>query len=339
MKRALAGALFAIVFTQAALAAGFTPIEVRAIPIKAFLVGSDQTHFGALEFRGGLELVSRVGEFGSWSGLDFAADGQTIYAVADTGLWFSAKLVEENGTLTGLTDAQIAPLLADNGKEFPTKTAGDAEGLRIVHEKTGDKALVSFEQTTRIRSYTGPTFAEATPKPVKLPKYVTGIRRNQGLESIAIAPTGGALGGATVTIAERSLDDNGNHRAFILSGPKAGPFSIRRSDELDITDAAFLPNGDLLILERRFSFSGGFALHIRRVDGSTIVPGATVDGTVLLAAGSGYQIDNLEGMALRTSATGETLITLISDDNGSMLQRTILLQFALPGDAPLPPPN
>jgi hypothetical protein len=338
MKRALAGALFAIGFAQGALAAGFMPIDVRAIPIRQFLVGSDQTHFGALEFRGGLELVSRVGEFGSWSGLDFGADG-TLYAVADTGLWFSARLVETNGTLTGISDTQIAPLLGDNGKPYPTKGAGDAEGLRIAHEKSGDRAVVSFEQTTRIRSYAGPTFAEATPKPVKLPKFVQGIRRNQGLESIAIAPAVGALGGATVTIAERSLDAAGNHRGFILSGPKTGTFSIRRSDELDITDAAFLPNGDLLILERRFSFSGGFALRIRRIDGSTIVPGATVDGTVLITANNGDQIDNLEGMALRTSEAGETLITLISDNNGSMLQRTILLQFALPGAAPLPPQN
>lgn len=338
MKRALAGALFAIGIAQGALAAGFTPIDVRAIPIRQFLVSSDQTHFGALDFRGGLELVSRVGEFGSWSGLDFGADG-TLYAVADTGLWFTAKLVETNGMLTGLSDTQIAPLLGDNGKPFPTKRAGDAEGLRIAHEKSGDRALVSFEQTTRIRSYAGPTFAEATAKPVTLPKSVKGIRRNQGLESIAIAPAGGLLGGATVTIAERSLDDHGNHRGFVLSGPKAGTFSIRRSDELDITDAAFLPDGDLLILERRFSFSGGFALRIRRIDSGKIVPGATVDGAVLITASNGDQIDNLEGMALRTSATGETLITLISDNNGSMLQRTILLQFALPATAPPPAQN
>jgi hypothetical protein len=338
MKRALAGALFAVGFSQYALAAGFTPIDVRAIPIRQFLVGSDQTRFGALEFRGGLELVSRVGEFGSWSGLDFGADG-TLYAVADTGLWFAAKLVETNGNLTGLSDTRIAPLLGDDGKPFPTKGAGDAEGLRIAHEKSGDKAFVSFEQTTRLRSYAGPAFAPATAKRVTLPKFVKGIRRNLGLESIAFAPAGGALAGAPVTVAERSLDDAGNHRAFILSGPKAGTFSIRRSDELDITDAAFLPNGDLLVLERRFSFSGGFALRIRQIDGSAILPGATVDGTLLITAGNGDQIDNLEGMALRTSETGETLITLISDNNGSMLQRTILLQFALAGAVPPPPQN
>ena len=230
--------------------------------------------------------------------------------------------------------------LATTARNFRPKSAGDAEGLRIVHDKSGDKALVSFEQTTRIRSYAGPTFAPATAKAVKLPKFVKGIRRNLGLESIAIAPTGGALAGATVTIAERSLDDRGNHRGFVLSGPKAGTFAIRRSDELDITDAAFLSDGDLLILERRFSFSGGFALrirqHRRRHDRSRR---DCRRNAFCSTAGNGYQIDNLEGMALRMSATGETLITLISDNNGSMLQRTMLLQFALPGETPPAPKN
>ncbi len=42
-------------------------------------------------------------------------------------------------------------------------------------------------------------------------------------------------------------------------------------------------------------------------------------------------------MAVSTGPSGETLITLCSDDNHSLLQRTLLLQFALPADAtPVP---
>jgi hypothetical protein len=40
----------------------------------------------------------------------------------------------------------------------------------------------------------------------------------------------------------------------------------------------------------------------------------------------------MEGMALHRNANGETIITLVSDDNFSPLQRTLLLQFALVGD-------
>ncbi|HVZ14607.1 MAG TPA: twin-arginine translocation pathway signal, partial [Bauldia sp.] len=47
-------------------------------------------------------------------------------------------------------------------------------------------------------------------------------------------------------------------------------------------------------------------------------------------ADDGDDIDNMEGLAARPGPNGETLLTLISDDNQSLLQRTVLLQFALP---------
>jgi hypothetical protein len=37
----------------------------------------------------------------------------------------------------------------------------------------------------------------------------------------------------------------------------------------------------------------------------------------------------MEGLSIHRSATGETVLTLISDDNFSVLQRTLLLQFVL----------
>jgi hypothetical protein len=37
----------------------------------------------------------------------------------------------------------------------------------------------------------------------------------------------------------------------------------------------------------------------------------------------------MEGLAISKNENGETMLTLISDDNFSMLQRTVLLQFRL----------
>ena len=332
MKHAFPGVLAAILIAGSASAAtpGLAPIEVRAIPIGEFLVGSSETHFGALDFLGGLELNSRDPDFGSWSGLDFSADGKTIYAIADTGLWLSAHLVEDNGHLTDIADIRLGAMRIDGGKLPKKKVDADAEGLRIRHDASGDTALVSFEQTPAVRIYAGPDFSTATPTRIRLPTFVKGLRRNQGLEAMALPPPGSALSGAIVLIAERSLDADGNHRGFILSGSLMGTFSLRRSDDFDVSDAAFLPGGDLLVLERKFSFSAGFAIRIRRITGATIKPGALLDGPVLLAADSRYQIDNLEGLAVRATAGGGTLLTLISDDNNSLFQRTVLLQFALP---------
>jgi hypothetical protein len=58
-----------------------------------------------------------------------------------------------------------------------------------------------------------------------------------------------------------------------------------------------------------------------------LAPGATVDGTELMFADMGYQIDNLEGLSISRADNGDVLFTLVSDDNFSPLQRTILLQF------------
>lgn len=122
-KRTLPGLFLAVLFAGNALAAtpGLAPVEVRAIPIPAFLPGSSQTRFGALEYLGGLELNSRDPEFGSWSGLDFGADGR-IYSIADTGLWLSARLVEDaDGHLTGVNDTKLGAMRIDGGRLPQTK--------------------------------------------------------------------------------------------------------------------------------------------------------------------------------------------------------------------------
>jgi hypothetical protein len=45
------------------------------------------------------------------------------------------------------------------------------------------------------------------------------------------------------------------------------------------------------------------------------------------------EIDNMEGLSIHPGADGERILTLISDDNFSFLQRTLLLQFAWPQKA------
>src|SRR5215475_2696207 len=60
-----------------------------------------------------------------------------------------------------------------------------------------------------------------------------------------------------------------------------------------------------------------------------ISPGALVDGADLLFADMRYQIDNMEGLSIHVDSVGDTVLTLVSDDNFSILQRTVLLQFKL----------
>jgi hypothetical protein len=67
---------------------------------------------------------------------------------------------------------------------------------------------------------------------------------------------------------------------------------------LEITDAALLPSGDLLILECSFSWPEGLLGRIRRIPLSAIRPNALVDGPVLIGADLGEEIDYLDGLSV-----------------------------------------
>ena len=90
-----------------------------------------------------------------------------------------------------------------------------------------------------------------------------------------------------------------------------------------------LPTGDLLILERKFSWLSGLGIRIRRIPLESVAPGAVIDGPSIFEADLGNEVDNMEGIDAHVTAEGETVLTMVSDDNFSMIQRTLLLQFTL----------
>ena len=158
------------------------------------------------------------------------------------------------------------------------------------------------------------------------------LRYNHGMETVARAPANSHLQGARIVIAERSIDEDGNLFAAILEGPERGLFFVARSDGFDVTDGVFLPDGDLLLLERRFSLATGVAMRIRRIAGEDIRAGVLVDGMLLHEADMTHQIDNMESIDWWRRDDGALVIALMSDDNQSILQRTLYLEFVLVGE-------
>ena len=315
-----------------ALAAGFAPEPTRATRIDNFLIGRSQKQFGEFEFAGGLTLTSSNRAFGGLSGIDFEPDGNRVVAISDNGFWFRGTVIREGGKLVGIRDAEWAPMLNSKGKPLGAKRNADAEGLRLTTIDGRLAAYVSFEQTNDLRLYrAAPDLALAVPQPVKLPRSAIGLAKNRGLETVALAPANSPLAGSPILVAERSLDRKGNHRSWIVRGPLAGSFTVARRDEYDVTDGAFLPNGDLLLLERRVIMPFGVGMRLRRIPGDTIRPGALVDGPIVMEADMLNQIDNMEGLAVTTDENGQARITLVSDDNLSVLQRTLMLEFIWQG--------
>lgn len=321
----MAGSGTAVVANDAPILEG----DIRVRPITRFAVGSDENRFGPLTFIGGLEMTSRLRHFGALSGIRFTDDGTHFIGVADTGFWYRGRLERDaEGLPVGIAGFQMRAIPDISGSYSNSKRETDAEGIAI----GSDGALtVSFEREHRISIY-APAGAGFDPRfkgnvDFIVPRWE--LRQNRGFETVAHAPAASALAGARVAISEKSIDKAGNIFAAVLEGPRKGIFKVARTDSYDITDGDFLPNGDLLILERRFSMAESIGMRIRRILGDQIRAGATVDGAVLLEADLLYQIDNMEGLDVWQNDVGEIFVSLVSDDNHSLLQRNLYLEFML----------
>lgn len=324
-------ALFAALLMSATAQAQSLPPQ-EAIPVKTrqienFKVGSDQKVFGKLEFVGGIEMSSSNALLGAISAIRFRPDGRSFVAIMDTGHWLEGRIERDaRGRLSGVSDLIGTSMMDNKGRSEQVKSRMDAEGLAF-HD---GEVLVSYEGHHRVDVYPDPGFSQSKPLrsiPFLIPK--NELKDNRSFETLVVAPNSSPLAGAPVLIAEASFDKNDNLYAAVLEGPLKGVFGVREKEPFAITDGAFLPNGDLLILERRFGFSQGIGMEIRRIPGDTIKPGAVVEGEVLLEADMGYQIDNMEGIDVIAMPDGDIRVIVVSDDNHSILERNLMLEFRL----------
>jgi len=95
------------------------------------------------------------------------------------------------------------------------------------------------------------------------------------------------------------------------------------------TGAATLADGDVLVLERRYTLRDGVAARLRRLDAKTITPGARLQTELIAEFRPPLTVDNFEGIETRRDAKGRTLVYIVSDDNFNPLQQTLLLMFEL----------
>jgi hypothetical protein len=303
-------------------------VEIRSRPLRHFSVADrSRRQFGRLTFRSGLVLDSAAQAFGGFSGLWRSADGGELVAIADNAQWLTASIdTDDDGSLSGLSRAVMAPILGADGRPLRRTRYYDTEGLAIV----GGTAFVSTERTHAVMRFDWSRRGVLSHgQLVGIPRETERLPDNGGLEAIDAAPPNSALAGALVGIAERSRSgDDAPTAGFILTGAQRGAFMVARAGNYDVTDISFLPSGELLVLERRFSLFGGLSARIRLIRANAVRPGALVDGPVIFESDPSQEIDNMEGMSLHRDA-GRTIVTLISDDNFRSFQRTLLLEFVL----------
>ena len=228
-------------------------------------------------------------------------------------------------------------MLDKAGNPMIRKSEADSEGLALrPRAGGGDDYLVSFEGDPRIYAYHDETARPDTgefPLPRDIRRH---LGSNRGLEALAYA-TSGPLAGATVAIGEldKLRSDRLSGWLFRPDGRRVS-FSLLASGNYAATDAAFLPGGDLLLLERRFNLAQGVGMRIRRFPAAALAGADGLAGTVLVEADLSYQIDNMEGLSVDVDEAGRVLLTVISDDNRSILQRTLAAALRTGGGRPDP---
>ncbi len=320
LKFVVTAAIALAVLTPARPAA--EPVAVIAHTIDRFAIGLDRTVFGSLEFVGGLDLIARDRRFSGLSGIDVSADGRTAYMVSDRGFMVTADLEYRDGRLAGIGNVNVARIFPE-GRHG--KVGNDAEDIAVSGDPPNAVVISLERQADPLIRFRLDGLRLSEPEPVKIDEAVRRLPFNAGLESVTFLPAASPHAGALLAISEGSRRRNSHIDAWIVG---IGALRIVARDNFSITAARFLPGGDLLLLERRFTAGRGIGMRLRRIAGDQVRPGATLDGEILLEAGMSKQIDNMEGLAVHRDGRGRTIITIVSDDNGSILQRTLLLQFA-----------
>jgi hypothetical protein len=279
---------------------------------------------GPLRSLGGFEIDgARLGA-ANLSGIHLD-DDLVATLVDDRGRWAQARIDLRDGRAHRLLPLAAGPLRDGAGRPLPPGRAADAESITRLPDGTW---LVGFERWHRIRAYRrldGPgAYVEAPPGLDAAPP-------NGGLEALTLLADGRLL---ALTEELRPPGGPALRQGWLGRPGRWTPFAWRPEPGFVPTDAAGLPDGGALVLERRFTWLTGFAARLVRVPPAALAaagPGRVLAGEeVLRLDGDPWPAENWEGVAA-TRHGGRVMLALVADDNGSALQRSLMLLFALDG--------
>lgn len=252
--------------------------------------------------------------FGGISGISF--DGHVVTAINDVGHWLRFRMdVDNAGRPTAFGDLEIAPLGGLDG----SKEDGDAEEIRA----TSDGWLVSFERRHRLLLYRNDL--SGRPERLQPPADYNLQPENGGVEALTPLADGRLL-----LLSEEGTGEDGLGQGWIGRPGAWQTLSYRRSGQFHPTSATLMPNGDVLVLERRFSLIGGVGSRLVRVAAADVRPGAVLEGRELYTLEPPLLVDNYEGITVWRRQDGRSVAYIVADDNFSMIQATLLMAVLLP---------
>ena len=287
---------------------------VRFTPVPLDEKAPGATRLGRLLFLGGWAIVSNDARLGGLSALHVA--GGEALAVSDSGWWVRFPLPGK----AEWGRAEIAR--PDQGPgPFGDKEDRDAESL-VAH---GGGLWLGYERANAIWRYDrAGLVARSSAEPAAMAKW----RDNSGPEAMVRLADGRFL--------VFSEGGGGDSPALLFAGDPAVPgtpslrLAYRPPAGYRITDAALLPDGRLLLLNRRVRLFEGFSAKLTLARLPVLREGAVISGDEIASFVGSVTRDNLEGLSVVREGP-RTILWIASDDNYNPLQRTLLLKFALVG--------
>jgi hypothetical protein len=323
--------LFIVVLAVCALGTGWSgeprlelftgPLQITARRVALDPANPARRALGRLTYLGGVHLESPDPAFGGFSAL--AVEGGRVTLLNDGGNLVRFRLRSDGR----VSDVAYAALPGGPGTGW-YKRDRDTEALAL-EPRTG-RTWVAFERANQIWRYSADlTRVQRAIAPLEMRRWVA----NGGAETLARRRDG-----SFVAIEERRRRPWREMLVWAGDPTVASTPAVRLRylppAGYDPVDAVELPDGRLLVLNRWFGLPLRFANVLTVIERGALKPGATVRGREIARLAAPLTHDNFEGVAT-TVEQGRTILWLVSDDNQSRWERTLLLKFRLED----PPPD
>lgn len=291
---------------------------MRAHPVALDWRDPARVKLGGLTFLGGVYLTGPKPAFGGFSAMTVEGDRFTL--LSDGGNIVSFRM----GRDWQVREPRFAELSSGPGRGWH-KSERDSESL--ARDPATGQLWVGFERANQIWRY-APGFARVEAHAA--PPVMAAWSDNGGPESMVRLRDG-----SFIVLAESEKGDaEGTRRGLWFAGDPADKrqrsfaFSYRPPQGFKPTDIAELPDGRLVVLNRKASLREGFTAVVAIVERSAVQPKRIAVGREIARFAAPVVHDNFEAVAV-TREGRDTILWIASDDNQWRLQRSLLLKFRL----------
>ncbi|MET1111348.1 MAG: esterase-like activity of phytase family protein [Allosphingosinicella sp.] len=283
----------------------FTPVALRG-------EAPDDRRLGRLLYLGGWVVTSNDARLGGLSALHVEA-GEAL-ALSDAGWRVRFPMPPARGPVK----AELAFIREGPGPPGD-KIYRDVESLAVA----AGQAWLGYEQSNQLWRYDRRSFQRRSSA---APPAMREWSDNAGPEAMVRLPDGRFL-----IFAE---GDGGGSEALLFAGDPAVPgtaalrLRYRPPAGYRVTDAAALPDGRLILLNRRVALFEGFTARLVVAALPRLADRALIAGQEIAAFEGAVTRDNFEALSV-TREGPRTILWIASDDNYNPFQRTLLMKFAL----------